>query len=375
MPPKKKSQGLVAWQTAYDESVEAYESEDFKAAAKLANEAISIAEGMGASGEESLGQSLNVLAGALRASEKYTEAADVSRRAVGLLEKHLPETDTDLTGTMHNTAWLFAAAGKIEEAAKFYDKALALAASSWGPRHPQRGSICLSFLGLIASNSQLESRLEECLEGLRAAMVEDDDGEFVERAVGNCIDYFLEHNEPLAFDLINHGVRCLHASYKKEFKSLMESPTWVMNFSLARVVLDRKGYQEDGIWPVPLVNISYTLATLFCKRGKYQEAVEVFKGMDASIKKTPLTAKERKTPWGGTNKYFIDRAEYNFNYGTALHFIAEASEDVAFLKLAMEKYALAEKFLPEVDEEERAEMKEKIGANNAQAKVQLIAWS
>ena len=113
------------WQQIYDAGREAYERADYSRSQKMFAAAVKEAERF-PDPDLRLARSLNNLAAAYAAQEKYAEAEPLYRRALAILEKVRGPDHPDVATALSNYAALLQATNRGAEAAKLEARATAI---------------------------------------------------------------------------------------------------------------------------------------------------------------------------------------------------------------------------------------------------------
>ena len=114
-----------------------YQQGRYAEAAKVAKEALKVAEATFGPDHPDVGVSLNNLALMYKAQGKYAEAEPLYKRALVIKEKALGPTHPQVATSLNNLAVLYEAQGKYAEAEPLYRRALSIAEKELGPTHPQ----------------------------------------------------------------------------------------------------------------------------------------------------------------------------------------------------------------------------------------------
>ena len=106
------------WEQLNSKVVKLYQQGRYAEAAKVAEEALTVAEKTFGPEHPDVATSLNNLAELYRAQGKYAEAEPLYKRSLAIREKVLGSNHPDVATTCENMAWLYRQIGKEDEAKK-----------------------------------------------------------------------------------------------------------------------------------------------------------------------------------------------------------------------------------------------------------------
>jgi tetratricopeptide (TPR) repeat protein len=99
----------------------------------------------------SLGFTATSLAQAYAGLSEYEKAAELSRRALAILERAFGADDPQLAVSLNNLAYSLEGLEQFDEARAIHERSIDIVSRSWGPDHPQ---IAISLLNLSSLEKQ-----------------------------------------------------------------------------------------------------------------------------------------------------------------------------------------------------------------------------
>lgn len=382
------------WESLHEDASQFYFKGDFAAAEDVLKNCLDMAERMGDRGRMQAGMTLNTLAGVYRAQDRIDDAVETNLKSWDILRAELEETDYNLAGTAWNVAQLMGKAKRVEEAVQFMELALGLMDKSIGAEHPQKARVLMSMAECLEEGGGGAEVVEGCLARAFALAFNDKEGDLLaQSSVVYARNRHKAGRNQEAREILEKALAKLHEVYSLPTDPDTMNPAWIFNFPLVRSVMLRKGYQQEGLDPVPMAQVRYGLGRVLTKMGEHAAGLEQLARIEEQMRKAELRAAEAEEPDEGDaeeedeefeelrglesageegkaeapeadkdeehaeeeeeQKFWLDRAQYYCTYGAALCGIAKQTKDRALLDQAQEKYRLALDFLSESHDPEK----------------------
>ncbi len=147
-----------------------YQQGRYSEAAKIAQEALEVAEKTFGADHPNLATSLNNLALLYQAQGEYAAAEPLHKRALAIREKALGPDHPQVAASLNNLAALYYAQGKYAEAEPLIKRALAIGEKALGPNHPDVAQSLNNLAELYKKTGRTNEakRLEERAKGIRS---------------------------------------------------------------------------------------------------------------------------------------------------------------------------------------------------------------
>ncbi|MEQ8819300.1 MAG: tetratricopeptide repeat protein [Sumerlaeia bacterium] len=378
--------GRKKFEDLYEDAVEAYQEGDLDEATRLCEKALDAAGSAKSNPDSARGEALNLLAGIYRHQDRLEEAREAMLEALPLLEKDRGEDDVDFAGAVQNAGDLCLQTGDLARARTLLQKALALKAKVAGEDHEVLWLPYASLATLEEEEGNDGKAAELFAKALKAA-AHDGSGDtlasLVEKRVEELIG--MGRGEDAA-EFAEKGQALLREVFEQDITPYTEAEvkTWVFDFQLAQMVRRCTMYQESGILPHPLVQVMQARASALTAAERYAGAVAVFEEVDAAAQRgRRLSGPEARYPedmhldslarreFDAANplapepdtkeaammsldgnaedpKLLIDRAQFQYRFALALHFLGQQTKDAAALRRAEERYLWAEPMFQQI---------------------------
>lgn len=150
----------LLWETYVQQGMRAFQRGDYAEAERLFRAAVKESSSVEKIDKKALDQmatSLNMLANALQAQEKYADSEAINRKLLEVLELIREEGDNGIAVTLNNLGLNLAEQGKHKEAEEVLRRALSLREKHLGKQHPDT-AVSLNNLGKVYLDSR---RFEE----------------------------------------------------------------------------------------------------------------------------------------------------------------------------------------------------------------------
>ncbi|UCE73013.1 MAG: tetratricopeptide repeat protein, partial [Methanomassiliicoccales archaeon] len=145
------------WKKLNTKVLTLYQQGRYSEAAKVAEEALSVAEKTFGPDHPAVAISLNNLAGLYDSQGRYGEAEPLYKRALAIAKKAFGPDHPNVAACLNNLAELYRAQGKYAEAERLYIRALKIGEKALGPDHPN----VAMFLGNLATVYQAQGKYAE----------------------------------------------------------------------------------------------------------------------------------------------------------------------------------------------------------------------
>ena len=113
-----------------------YQQGRYSEAAKVAQEALTVAEKTFGPNHHYTATSIDNLGAVYRDQGKYTEAEPLHKRALAIREKAFGPDHPAVAFSLNNLAMLWKSQGKYAEAEPLYKRSLKIVKKAFGPKHP-----------------------------------------------------------------------------------------------------------------------------------------------------------------------------------------------------------------------------------------------
>ena len=130
------------WKELYGEFDRLYKQLQYSEAAKVAEEALTVAEKTFGPNHPYMAASLNNLAMVYQAQGRYAKAQPLYKRLLKIREKAFGKDHPDVAQSLSNLAGAYQAQGKYSEDEPLYKRALAIVEKTIGPEHPHVAATC-----------------------------------------------------------------------------------------------------------------------------------------------------------------------------------------------------------------------------------------
>ena len=153
------------WKELYVKTATLYQQGRYSEAARVAEEALTVAEKTFGPNHLLVAKSLENLAGLYRAQGKYSEAEPLYKRTLKILEEALGPDHPYVAISLNNLALFYRAQGKYTDAEPLYKQSLAIAEKALGKKRPD---VVTSLNNLaMASNRKVSATTDNVYEDLR----------------------------------------------------------------------------------------------------------------------------------------------------------------------------------------------------------------
>jgi hypothetical protein len=386
----------------YEQAHEDYTKQLFPEAEQALLKARQTALEQGKNGRYNLAAALNLLSAVHADSGRMSKAAELSLQAYQLLAEEATEDNEDLFGVACNAARFHILSGKTDEGKRLFKKARFHAKAQGQPMMAALSYLneARSFQVTGSPTREITMLVDQAIAGLR----EDTHGDFLYEGVGGGAALLYELGEKeRAIELLREALVLQDQIYRQPVPAeLTKNPAWVLDLSLARTIVFRENYQEEGVDPIPMNELRLLLADMLMEQGQLNEAIVEYERLDQQFK-----LEEQRSKSGDSDddddeifdedndlgeeedeeesdddaddddefdddledddieSHYVDRAQFYANYASALHLKGREEGSVKLLHRARELYDAAESYalLGEENHEDQEEFMEELLGN------------
>lgn len=286
--PKKLDKLEDHWSEAFAEASTAYENEDVAEAMTHAERCLGIAREFRAAGgiRPLEAYTLGLMSGVHRKVGDDAQALELAKRAYAIMAEAGDDEDRYRYRAAENVASIHGIAGRFDEAEPWYRRA-ASHAGALEETEDQRfesDALHLLFRWSVARlrGGDPDGALEVFALARRYARRDySGDGlcELAAMATQGPFSGRIDDQEQFLREILDE----LRGTLSTDLAPRMESPFWVLNYEVARVVVRGIAYQKRGVEPLPMLKVRHLIAVALAERGEGDAALEEYRAVAERI--------------------------------------------------------------------------------------------